>query len=290
MISPLTTMQQAYAQTCTPPPAGLVSWWPGDGNANDIVGNNPGTLVGDTTFISGKVDQAFSFDGNGDFVSVPDDNSLDLGTGDFSIDAWIKTDSTRTVNTIMDKRVDNRSTGGPITGYHFFLFTSSGRLGVQMADGGFTNFISSTSVRDGEFHHVAVTVDRDSATGGKLYVDGTTVLTFVPTSRSGSLDNNADFLIGGHMDFPGGVFDGEIDELELYNRALSQSEIQAIFNAGIAGKCKVLDTTPSVPVGGELIPLDSTALLLAGTYSSAAWMIPVIVSGIGFAIVIARKF
>ncbi len=44
------------------------------------------------------------------------------------------------------------------------------------------------------------------------------------------------------------------------------------------------------PVGGEFIPLDTTALLLAGTYSTAAWMIPVIVSGIGFAIVIARKF
>ena len=43
-------------------------------------------------------------------------------------------------------------------------------------------------------------------------------------------------------------------------------------------------------VGGELIPLNTTALLLAGTYSTAAWMIPVIVSGIGFAIVIARKF
>jgi len=43
-------------------------------------------------------------------------------------------------------------------------------------------------------------------------------------------------------------------------------------------------------VGGELIPLDTSALLLAGTYSTAAWMIPVIVSGIGFAIVIARKF
>jgi len=44
------------------------------------------------------------------------------------------------------------------------------------------------------------------------------------------------------------------------------------------------------PVGGELIPLDTTALLLAGAQMNAAWMIPVIVAGIGFAIVIARKF
>ena len=43
-------------------------------------------------------------------------------------------------------------------------------------------------------------------------------------------------------------------------------------------------------VGGELIPLDTTMILVAGTQSVASWMIPVIVSGIGFAIVIARKF
>ena len=43
-------------------------------------------------------------------------------------------------------------------------------------------------------------------------------------------------------------------------------------------------------VGGELIPLDTTSLLLAGAQMNAAWMIPVIVAGIGFAIVIARKF
>jgi len=129
--------------------------------------------------------------------------------------------------------------GGTIEGYVFFIF-SSGRLGVQMADGSFANFISLTNVNDGTFHHVAVTVDRDSTTGGKLYVDGTAVLTFDPTSRSGSLDNNADFLIGGHIDFLPGVFNGEIDELELYNVALSASEIQAIFNAGSAGKCKLL--------------------------------------------------
>ena len=45
-----------------------------------------------------------------------------------------------------------------------------------------------------------------------------------------------------------------------------------------------------MPVGGELIPLDTTMVLLAGTQSTAAWMIPVIIAGIGFAIVIARKF
>ena len=47
------------------PPAGMVSWWPGDGNADDIVDGNPGTLSGDATFAPGKVGQAFRFDGDG---------------------------------------------------------------------------------------------------------------------------------------------------------------------------------------------------------------------------------
>jgi len=52
----------------------------------------------------------------------------------------------------------------------------------------------------------------------------------------------------------------------------------------------IIATSEIKPIGGELLPLDTTMVLLAGTHAVAAWMIPVIVSGIGFAIVIARKF
>jgi hypothetical protein len=58
----------AVAQDCVEPPAGLVSWWPGDGDADDIVGNNDGTLVNETSFTAGVVDQAFQFDGVNDYV------------------------------------------------------------------------------------------------------------------------------------------------------------------------------------------------------------------------------
>jgi hypothetical protein len=61
----------ASAQTCVQPPAGLVSWWPGDGNAQDIIGPNDGTLQGGTTFGPGMVGRAFRFDGVDDYVQVP---------------------------------------------------------------------------------------------------------------------------------------------------------------------------------------------------------------------------
>ena len=76
------------AQSCVPPPADLVSWWPGDGDAQDIVGNNDGALVNGATYAAGMVDQAFSFDGIDDYVSIPDDDSLNP-TEALTLDAWI---------------------------------------------------------------------------------------------------------------------------------------------------------------------------------------------------------
>ncbi len=68
------------------PPSGLVSWWPGDGHANDIVGGNHATLENGATFASGKVGQAFSLDGVDDFVNVPDNEQLNFGTDDLTVD------------------------------------------------------------------------------------------------------------------------------------------------------------------------------------------------------------
>ena len=77
-----------------PPPPGMVAWWPGDGNANDIVGGNHGTLIGDATATAdGMVGQAFGFDGTGDFVTINHSPDLEPGTGDFTVDAWIKPNS-----------------------------------------------------------------------------------------------------------------------------------------------------------------------------------------------------
>ena len=74
-----------------PIPAGLVSWWPLEGNATDVYGSNNGILQNSPTFVTGKVGQAMSVNGtNG--ISVPTSSSLNFGAGaDFSIDAWIKT-------------------------------------------------------------------------------------------------------------------------------------------------------------------------------------------------------
>ena len=87
----LIATNEAVEQTCTPPPPNMVSWWPGEGNANDIQGSNNGTLVNGVTFAQGKVGQAFSFDGADRYVvNVGTNPCGHSGGNNFSVVTWIK--------------------------------------------------------------------------------------------------------------------------------------------------------------------------------------------------------
>jgi len=86
---------------------------------------------------------------------------------------------------------------------------------------------------------------------------------------------------------PGGL-GGNVGDLEIFNTETPPPEQCPPGTVGTPPDC--IPINGDVPVGGEMIPLDTTMVLVAGTHSVAAWMIPVIVSGIGFAIIIARKF
>src|SRR5207244_7730303 len=91
------------APACVTPPADMIGWWPGDGDANDIENGNNGTLENGTTFAAGEVGQAFSFDGVNDRVSVPDSPLMHLTR--FSLDAWVNPSDLNALRTIMAKRL-----------------------------------------------------------------------------------------------------------------------------------------------------------------------------------------
>lgn len=191
----------------------------------------------------GKVAQAFSLDGTDDRVVVPDATALNFGANaDFSIEAWIRPETASTaygVQTIVDKRYTPND--WTATGYAFCLV--NGQVACQLAVAGSpVNYgPAGDDLRDGELHHVALTLDRDSTTGGKLYVDGALVLTFNPTGRQGSLTNAQPFRIGNHAHATlNAHMKGLIDEASLYNRCLTATEIQSIHAAGRGGK--FLDT------------------------------------------------
>ena len=232
-------------RTCTPPPAGLVSWWPGDNNPFDVADNNDGTLQMGAGFAAGLVGPAFSFDGSDDFVKVPD--SANLEPPSFTVEAWIKTsgiasDFTNFNRIVVKLNGEGRqayslavggSTGGGVSGH--------AELRMQESGGNTDLAVSTTDVNDGIWHHVAGTFD---GTNLRIYVDGILENTVAKAFNVPFYSNPGDLFIGS---FNGSIqfFHGVIDEVEIFNRALSQAEIQAIVHADTAGKCKGCATPPA---------------------------------------------
>lgn len=123
----------------------------------------------------------------------------------------------------MPKRIE---ISDPVRGY--VIYAIGGWLGVQLADGSHENFSTAAYVGDGLWHHVAITVDRDSSTGFSVYLDKRLVTVANPTSRRGSFTNPQPFTLGRRSDHPWwpGFMSGGLDEIKLFNRALTDAEIQ----------------------------------------------------------------
>jgi hypothetical protein len=253
----------AYEAACAPPPnTTMVAWYPFDESAGTLAANlatgNSGTHVGGPTPIPGMVAGALRFDGVGSYVESPSSIVTNVGPaslatscsgsystcpGNLSISTWIRLapGAERNVMTILDKRA---VAGSTLKGYH--VFTYAGSFGLQLADGlgsGYSNYLSpvmTPDLMDGDWHHVAVTVRRTEQNGILWYHNGVQVGISNPTGRMGSLANSSPLRIGARTAPPllSGRFAGDLDELEIYNRALTPQEVESIFNAGSAGKCK----------------------------------------------------
>jgi hypothetical protein len=213
--------------------AGLVALWSGEGDGVDSVGGHDAVVPGGITYVPGKVGQCFNFDGRPNRITVPDAPALDFGPNqDFSIGAWISplpASATTGVMSVVDKR--NAPNNIQCQGYEFNLV--DGRVHCRLADSlegnGSDWGPAGPDLRDGNFHYITLTVMRSSNTGGHLYVDGQVVLEFDPTSVPGDLSTTVPLRIGNHPD-PAyhSFFKGRIDEVAIYNRALSTAEVQAI--------------------------------------------------------------
>jgi hypothetical protein len=244
-----------------PPPSGMISWWPGDGNAQDIIGGNNGTLQNGATFAAGKVAQAFSLDGNDDLILVPDSPSLNPTSG-ITLDAWVY---------VTGKQGQDRdiiSKDGEEYDRQYLLTASQNdkfrpHVGLQT---GFYYFDGSTTVQLNRWYHVAMTYDGaylklyvDGALDGSLYISETMNTTSQPVRIGG----------GAPPSYQQCYFQGLIDEVEIFNRALSASEIQAIYDAGSAGKLKGENV-----VGGKAYPINKVSLI-------APWIIAALVIAVG---------
>ena len=240
---------------CDPAPAGLVSWWAGEGNANDSFGTNNGTLEGGVSFGGGETGQAFNFDGVSGTVVVPDSSSLRL-TNQLTIEAWIKPLSTNGSQSIVAKV----GGAGGDNGYQFALVNNelAGLLSVP-AEGWPTYYIETpVPIILGTWNHVAWTYNQSAMI---LYFNGQPVATNVigPQVIATAVSN---LRISGD-DNQHVYFDGQIDEASVYSNALSAAQIQGIYNAGSAGKCPSPPIIVSQPVSNAVVVGNSAAFGVA---------------------------
>lgn len=195
---------------CAPPPTGMTAWWPLDGDLTDIQGGFNGTASGGTSFNTGEVEQAIDLDGtNGSFTAnnVPDPGAA------FSFDAWVFW------------------RGGAGT-----IVSRSGSYRLSTDNGGTLSLVvgSTTGTASGvlpanEWSHLTITFNGSQAIA---YVNGVLKMNFTST-RSFSA---SPLSFGSNQGT--GFFNGLLDEVEIFSRALSWNEVVTIYGSGNTGKCR----------------------------------------------------
>lgn len=203
---------------------GLVGHWTFDGpavNSDQALdmsasGNN-GTIAG-ATVASGKLGQGMNFDGINDYVSVPDSDSLDLTTS-FTLAAWIMPNVTGSDDGILIKSSDTNGSLGP---YKFGIFAGNLYFGMN---GGYSA-VSTPFTAVNSWSHVVAKYDGSFA---KLYINGTEV-------ASSPYSTNPSPSIGelriGDWSASDRIWSGKLDDVRIYNRALSAQEIGLLHKTG----------------------------------------------------------
>jgi hypothetical protein len=239
---------------CVPIPQGLVSWWPAEGDASDIIGTNSGALEGGATATApGYVGNCFTFDGTNGFVQIPDSPSLK--PTNLTIEAWVRFDS-----------LDSAGAGGSPPGEQYIVFKQNTRtaffegyclgkirlasgdvltFGVVSATGQVAQVNSTGTVTTNQWYHIAGVRGADFI---QLYINGQlngqTNAAFPP-----DYGTNALYFGTTGQSYWDHKLNGALDEVSLYNRVLGPDEIAAIYAAGHQGKCK----TPTI-ISLELAP------------------------------------
>ncbi|MCK5560221.1 MAG: LamG domain-containing protein [Thermoplasmata archaeon] len=197
-------------------PEGMISYWRAEGDALDSVGTNDGVLTNGATFGTGKVGQTFSFDGVDDYVSIGD-MQFPTGSATRTIEAFIKTSAS-------------------IGEYYIFAYgwgaSQSFGFGVYHSKLMITQWgqhiASSTTVTDNAWHHVAIIFD---GTTYHLYIDG---------AEDGTRAMPTDTVLTGQAyigrGLVGNYFVGNIDEVAVWNKALTPEEINNHYLNGLDGK------------------------------------------------------
>lgn len=212
----------------TAPPPELVAWYrfdeTGGTSAADASGNPAGgaaALVGGATFVAGRAGNALRLDGTSGHAKLP--SGLLANVGDFTVATWVNLAAATQWSRIFDF--------GSGTGSYMFLTPRSSAGGIRFAittgGAGAEQIINtSTPLATGAWKHVAVTV---TGSTGILYVDGAEAARATITLRPSSLGTTSANFIGRSQYTNDPFLNGQIDQLRIYSRALTATEVRALF-------------------------------------------------------------
>ncbi len=226
LSSGLAILAQGTGQTipfASAPLTGLVSWWPAEGTAQDLQSAFNGTLQGGTTFGNGSLGTAFHFDGIDDFVSIP--HTAAHTTPHLTVGGWVFI------------------TQAPATGQEYYLMSKydgnlSGwiirmdalqqvALSVSRPPDLAVHAISRPNLPLNTWVHVAGTYDGTTA---NMYING--VLQGTATLDGGYSGATVPMVLGKASWAQAGFVKGHLDGVEVYNRALSNMEINDLYTSG----------------------------------------------------------
>jgi hypothetical protein len=211
-----------------PGTASLQAQYQFEGNTNDGSGKGRnGTAIGGPLFVAGKVGQAISLDGTDDYVTIAGYKGILADAGGvqqpFTITAWGKTTDSG------DRTIASWGTNSNMQRVDFRL--ASGRLRVEHGAG---NVQGDTTLNDNNWHHVALTVIRGATISYpdvQLWLDGKDNTRASTDPDAFSITAGVDMAIGYRATAADRYFLGAIDDVRLYDRALSQAEV--VWLAGI---------------------------------------------------------
>jgi len=190
------------------------------------------------THVPGIVGKALRFDGKATFFEIPAATpGLNAGEDNFSVEVWVRSTTKATLRNIIDKR--NAKPFG------WLIYIRKGSPGFQVAFGAELTDSIATAYRidDGKWHHIAGVVHRLPQQPPQLFVDGRLRARNGRNTTLANINNDAPLWIARHhanayIKRDDLYFDGDVDELSFYRRALGPAEVATLFKAGRAGKCR----------------------------------------------------
>ncbi|MFD0893653.1 putative Ig domain-containing protein, partial [Luteolibacter ambystomatis] len=230
----------------------LRGWWKLDEtsgtNADDATGRvQDGTIAGSPASTTGIVGNALNLDGTDDGITLGAAPSLS-GTGDFTVGAWVKIAPGSGTGVIIQQR---DATGSGYNGEYGLQVLSNGTVEFYIYNNGYQFDIVTPStyglVNDNQWHHVAAT---RSGTTGTVYVDGNPLATASGTAKS--LVSTITMSIGWDQRDNNRRFKGLLDEVRLYTRALSASELNGLHDGLIANRAPAF-TASSFTMGNATV-------------------------------------